>query len=136
MDSEDGATFRVKSYFAVQFHALRRALLANNDEGEGEEEKHRSSATSAATALPVSDFGSAERLFIQSLSQCIPWAATGGKSNSSFCKTLDDRFVVKCVTAHEFDMFLDVAGKFWDLENNNNNNKQQQQQQQTTTNNV
>ena len=103
-DSEDGSTFRVKSYFAVQFHALRRALLSNTTTNN-DDSTHRHQH--------VSDFDLSERLFIQSLSQSVPWAASGGKSNSSFCKTLDDRFVVKCVTNHEFDMFLDVAGLYF-----------------------
>ena len=117
VDNEDGATsYRVKSYFAVQFHALRRALLGsttndNNDNDNGE--NNNANDDDHHHRAPVSEFGDIERLYIQSLSQCIPWAASGGKSNASFCKTLDDRFVVKCVTNHEFDMFLDVAGLYF-----------------------
>ena len=99
---EDGATFRVKSYFAVQFHALRQVLLIQQEN----KMKNKINFKNNEDASHVSDFSSSERLFIQSLSASVPWAATGGKSNSSFCKTCDDRFVVKCVTNHEFDMFL------------------------------
>lgn len=84
---------------------MRRLLLVNNSDGEREVDNNNNT--------PVYEFGSTERLFIQSLSQSVPWAASGGKSNSSFCKTLDDRFVVKCVTNREFDMFLDVAGLYF-----------------------
>ena len=102
-DADDGTTYRVKTYFAAQFHALRRALLSCY------EEREQQSTTNTNTF----EAASSERLFIQSMSQCKPWAANGGKSNSSFCKTLDNRFVVKCVTNHEFDMFLDVAGLYF-----------------------
>jgi hypothetical protein len=121
VDNEDGATsYRVKSYFAVQFHALRRALLGPNDTNDNNNDNNDNNNNANDDdhhhhhhRAPVSEFGDIERLYIQSLSQCIPWAATGGKSNASFCKTLDDRFVVKCVTNHEFDMFLDVAGLYF-----------------------
>ena len=97
-DNEDGSTFRVKSFFASQFHALRRMVLSH--EGKSDE--------------PLNGFSHLDDdRFVQSLAQCRPWDASGGKSNASFCKTLDDRFVVKCVTAHEFDMFIDVAGLYF-----------------------
>jgi len=103
-DADDGTTYRVKTYFAAQFHALRRALLSCYEEREQQSTNNNNNTF---------EFASSERLFIQSMSQCKPWAANGGKSNSSFCKTLDNRFVVKCVTNHEFDMFLDVAGLYF-----------------------
>ena len=33
--------------------------------------------------------------FIRSLSACMFWLARGGKSGSTFCKTKDDRFILK-----------------------------------------
>lgn len=47
--------------------------------------------------------------FAQSLSSCFNWKATGGKSKATFCKTLDDRYVLKSISEKEFLMFLEVA---------------------------
>ena len=33
--------------------------------------------------------------YIRSLSACMYWMARGGKSGSTFCKTKDDRFILK-----------------------------------------
>ena len=33
-------------------------------------------------------FPAGELRFVRSLSRCVPWAASGGKSGSTFCKTL------------------------------------------------
>ena len=94
----DGSLFKVKSFFACQFHALRKMILGNQDNQNNPND---------ALYNYENDF------FVQSLAQCRSWDASGGKSNASFCMTLDDRFIVKSVTAHEFDMFIDVAGLYF-----------------------
>ena len=76
-DVDAGHNFEVTSYFAAQFYALRQSYLL----GETEEE------------------------YIQSLVQSRPWRTSGGKSSAQFSKTLDGRFVIKCVSAEEFNMF-------------------------------
>ncbi len=56
--SDSTANFTVKVYFAQEFKEIRDLVFA-----EGEE------------------------AYVRSLSRCVPWAAHGGKSGSSFCKT-------------------------------------------------
>ena len=55
-----------------------------------------------------------EEFYIRSIAHCIPWNATGGKSGSTFCKTVDDRFVVKQMSKFEIQSFLDFAPKYFD----------------------
>ncbi|KAK6458092.1 uncharacterized protein RJT20DRAFT_93338 [Scheffersomyces xylosifermentans] len=47
--------------------------------------------------------------FIQSLSRCVKWKSSGGKSGSSFLKTLDDRYIVKELSTSELDSFVSIA---------------------------
>jgi len=76
-DVEGGLSFEVVTYFAAQFYALRSSYLV----------------------------GDTEEDYIQSLVQSRPWRTSGGKSSAQFSKTLDGRFVIKCVSAEEFNMF-------------------------------
>lgn len=55
-----------------------------------------------------------ERVFAQSLSRCKPWKARGGKSNSRFARTLDERFILKQVQAIELEGFLAFAPIYFD----------------------
>lgn len=55
-----------------------------------------------------------EELFIRSISRCVSWAASGGKSGSTFCKTVDDRFIVKQMSRFEIQSFLDFAPHYFD----------------------
>ncbi|KAF9823441.1 hypothetical protein SFRURICE_004372, partial [Spodoptera frugiperda] len=54
-----------------------------------------------------------EEGFIRSLAHCVPWAARGGKSGSTFCKTKDDRYVLKEMTKPEWQQFLDFAPHYF-----------------------
>jgi 1-phosphatidylinositol-3-phosphate 5-kinase len=47
--------------------------------------------------------------YIQSLSRCLKWDSSGGKSKSAFLKTLDDRLVVKQMSRSEMDSFVKLA---------------------------
>jgi 1-phosphatidylinositol-3-phosphate 5-kinase len=47
--------------------------------------------------------------FIQSLSRCIKWDSQGGKSRSSFLKTLDNRYIVKELSPSELESFVALA---------------------------
>lgn len=48
-------------------------------------------------------------LFIQSLSRCVKWHSKGGKSGSSFLKTLDNRYIVKELSKSELESFVSIA---------------------------
>lgn len=51
--------------------------------------------------------------YIQSLSRCVKWDSSGGKSGSAFLKTLDDRLVVKQLSPAELDAFLKFAPSYF-----------------------
>uniref|UniRef100_A0A1Y1N0Y2 1-phosphatidylinositol-3-phosphate 5-kinase n=1 Tax=Photinus pyralis TaxID=7054 RepID=A0A1Y1N0Y2_PHOPY len=55
-----------------------------------------------------------EEAFTRSLSRCVQWNAQGGKSGSTFCKTMDDRFVLKELPKSEIQLFLDSAHNYFD----------------------
>jgi 1-phosphatidylinositol-3-phosphate 5-kinase len=55
-----------------------------------------------------------EKIFAQSLSRCKPWKARGGKSNSRFARTLDERFILKQVQTIELESFLAFAPLYFD----------------------
>lgn len=54
-----------------------------------------------------------EHDYVQSLSRCQPWVATGGKSKSAFFKTADERFIAKQLltvwSVDEKEAFLEFA---------------------------
>ncbi|ANZ76744.1 BA75_03590T0 [Komagataella pastoris] len=52
--------------------------------------------------------------FVQSLSRCVKWVSTGGKSGSAFLKTLDDRFIIKQLTTSELDSFVNFAPSYFE----------------------
>lgn len=54
-----------------------------------------------------------EESYIQSLSRCVKWDSTGGKSGSAFLKTLDDRLVVKQLSPSELDAFVKFAPSYF-----------------------
>ncbi|KAI5754029.1 hypothetical protein M8J77_005179 [Diaphorina citri] len=87
--SDTAANFSVKMYFADLFAELRKFSCP-----EGEES------------------------FIRSLSRCIRWEARGGKSGSNFCKTKDDRFILKEMSRLEMDSFLTFAPNYYNYVKN------------------
>ncbi|CAB3993710.1 1-phosphatidylinositol 3-phosphate 5-kinase-like [Paramuricea clavata] len=78
--SDSSAKFFCIVYFGEQFRRIRKAVFP-----EGEEK------------------------YIRSLQYCLKWQATGGKSGSSFCKSSDDRFVIKEMSRPEAQSFLNIA---------------------------
>lgn len=52
--------------------------------------------------------------FIQSLSRCVKWDSSGGKSGSGFLKTLDDRFIIKELSHAELDAFIKFAPSYFE----------------------
>ncbi|XP_074603761.1 1-phosphatidylinositol 3-phosphate 5-kinase fab1 [Brevipalpus obovatus] len=55
-----------------------------------------------------------EEMFVNSLSSCVPWTATGGKSGATFYKTSDDRFILKEMSQPELQSFLKIAKFYFD----------------------
>lgn len=74
------AQFYCKVYFAEHFRKLRKLLMPNQED-----------------------------LFVHSLTRCVKWQAKGGKSGLRFCKTLDDRFILKQLSRYEIQSFLEFA---------------------------
>mmetsp|Transcript_4381 Transcript_4381/g.12074 ORF Transcript_4381/g.12074 Transcript_4381/m.12074 type:complete len:1827 (+) Transcript_4381:66-5546(+) len=91
--------FVCTSYWATQFHAVRQVFLSENF-GKGD------------TANPGG--ADVEQSYIESLSSTFSWAASGGKSGASFARTSDDRFVIKCISRTELQMFLDCAPAYFE----------------------
>jgi 1-phosphatidylinositol-3-phosphate 5-kinase len=56
--------------------------------------------------------GVADR-FVESLSRCSKWDSKGGKSKSIFLKTLDERFVLKSLSAIEVNAFFRFAPNYF-----------------------
>ncbi|RKP20389.1 SAICAR synthase-like protein [Rozella allomycis CSF55] len=55
-----------------------------------------------------------DSFFINSISHCFKWANNGGKSNSMFLKTKDNKFVIKQLMKPEMDAFLKFAPFYFD----------------------
>jgi 1-phosphatidylinositol-3-phosphate 5-kinase len=58
--------------------------------------------------------GVADRI-VESLSRCVRWASQGGKSQATFLKTLDNRFVLKSLAAVETVAFLSFAPAYFNI---------------------
>lgn len=52
--------------------------------------------------------------FIQSLSRCVKWDSSGGKSGSGFLKTLDDRFIIKELSHSELEAFIKFTPSYFE----------------------
>ncbi|XP_032520760.2 putative 1-phosphatidylinositol 3-phosphate 5-kinase isoform X1 [Danaus plexippus] len=102
---KDGLLCRV--YYASQFHRLRHMLLASL-EGDRLEAGCCDDPKDKDKGLCEIEEG-----FIRSLASCVPWAARGGKSGSTFCKTKDDRYVLKEMTKPEWQQFLEFAPHYF-----------------------
>lgn len=76
--------FFCRIYFAAQFAALRENVLPCGEDG-----------------------------FTRSLSRTVQWAARGGKSGSAFCKSRDDRFIIKEMSRLDMQILLDFAPNYF-----------------------
>ncbi|XP_053980102.1 1-phosphatidylinositol 3-phosphate 5-kinase [Hylaeus volcanicus] len=76
--------FYCRIYYAAQFAALRDSVLTFGEDG-----------------------------FTRSMSRSVQWAARGGKSGSAFCKSRDDRFIIKEMSRMEMQIFLDFAPNYF-----------------------
>eukprot|EP00934_Nitzschia_sp_Nitz4_P003840 Nitzschia sp. Nitz4//scaffold5_size260463//118602//124210//NITZ4_000980-RA/size260463-snap-gene-0.42-mRNA-1//-1//CDS//3329555334//3830//frame0 len=94
--------FVCTTYWATQFQAVRQAFLSPQG----------TKGPDGSMAYP-SDLD-VEQAYIQSLSSTYSWAASGGKSGASFARTSDDRFVIKCISRTELQMFLESAPAYFE----------------------
>lgn len=77
-------TIYCTSYFPLQFNAMRDLMAGGEDR------------------------------FIESLSRCKTWNAKGGKSGSTWAKTLDDRYILKQVSRVEHASFIEFAPQYFE----------------------
>eukprot|EP01134_Creolimax_fragrantissima_P004953 CFRG4953T1 len=77
--SDGVAVFTIRIIWARQFHRLRELCT------EGED------------------------IFLRSLSRCAVWEATGGKSGSTFLRTLDGRYILKQMSRVEVASVIDLS---------------------------
>ncbi|KAI9998739.1 hypothetical protein PInf_003329 [Phytophthora infestans] len=75
--------FSCKSYYAMQFHALRKLYYGG------------------------------DRNYVESLCNCQQWNVAGGKSGAGFLKTRDERFIAKAIPEIELQMFLSMANEYF-----------------------
>jgi hypothetical protein len=73
----------VRMYYPRQFHALRHLVCGSNFD------------------------------FINSIWDVLDWRTDGGKSSAKFCKTRDQKFVIKYVSQRESSMFKDMALEYF-----------------------
>lgn len=98
--------FVCTTYWATQFQAVRQAFLSPHvPKGS---ESNSMAYPSGLDGLDV------EQAYVQSLSSTYSWAASGGKSGASFSRTSDDRFVIKCISRTELQMFLESAPAYFE----------------------
>ncbi|XP_014610416.1 PREDICTED: 1-phosphatidylinositol 3-phosphate 5-kinase isoform X2 [Polistes canadensis] len=76
--------FYCRIYFPAQFSALRKNVLPCGEDG-----------------------------YTRSLSRTVQWAARGGKSGSAFCKSRDDRFIIKEMSKLEMQIFRRFAPNYF-----------------------
>ncbi|XP_052741792.1 putative 1-phosphatidylinositol 3-phosphate 5-kinase [Bicyclus anynana] len=114
---KDGLLCRV--YYACQFHKLRHMLLAPLDV-DAHNKQFWEDAKCCDDLKDKDNKGlcEIEEGFIRSLAHCVPWAARGGKSGSTFCKTNDDRYVLKEMTKPEWQQFLEFAPHYFNYVTN------------------
>lgn len=91
--------FVCTTYWATQFHAVRQVFLSRN---------------SGKSDSPEADPNEVEQGYVESLSAADLWDASGGKSGASFAKTSDSRFIIKCISRTELQMFLDCAPAYFE----------------------
>jgi hypothetical protein len=94
--------FVCTTYWATQFHAVRQVFLS------------RTSSQAEATTGDSAEPSEIEQSYVESLSSTSLWDASGGKSGASFSKSCDGRFVIKCISRTELQMFLDCAPAYFE----------------------
>ncbi|XP_060802481.1 1-phosphatidylinositol 3-phosphate 5-kinase [Amyelois transitella] len=126
---KDGLLCRV--YYPQQFQKLRHMLIAPLNSNPHIADEFANTGERAAGDKCGCEDGKTEtgrvcdieEGFVRSLSRCVPWAARGGKSGSTFCKTQDDRYVLKEMTKAEWQQFLEFAPHYFNYVINCHQNK-------------
>jgi 1-phosphatidylinositol-3-phosphate 5-kinase len=98
--------FVCTTYWATQFQAVRHGFLSSSASTAA----HKTEGNDNAPTLQHD----AEQGYIESLCSAYSWAASGGKSGANFSRTADDRFVIKCISRTELQMFLDCAPAYFE----------------------
>ena len=98
------------TFWSLQFNAVRHAFMNPNIATSG---KESSSDSTTGASIPPNGFD-IEKSYIRSLATSFAWAASGGKSGASFSRTSDNRFVIKCISRTELQMFLDCAPAYFE----------------------
>ncbi|XP_066582542.1 1-phosphatidylinositol 3-phosphate 5-kinase isoform X2 [Prorops nasuta] len=93
-NDEDKKVIKQQNYIEVQFHDATTNFFCRIYFAA-------QFATFRENVLPFGEDG-----YTRSLSRSVQWAARGGKSGSTFCKTKDDRFIIKAMTRQEMQIFL------------------------------
>jgi 1-phosphatidylinositol-3-phosphate 5-kinase len=52
--------------------------------------------------------------FISSILRVVPWESSGGKTNSPFYKSHDEKYIIKEVKKSEFKMFMEFGPTYFD----------------------
>ena len=102
--------FVCTTFWSLQFNAVRHAFMNPSIATSG---KESSGDSATASSAPPSGFD-IEKSYIRSLATSFAWAASGGKSGASFSRTSDNRFVIKCISRTELQMFLDCAPAYFE----------------------
>lgn len=101
--------FVCTTFWSVQFNAVRQAFM--NPHLSGAKDSNHDSTVKAISGSKLD----VERSYIRSLATSFAWNASGGKSGASFSRTTDDRFVIKCISRTELQMFLDCAPAYFEV---------------------
>lgn len=101
--------FVCTTFWSVQFNAVRQAFMNPHISASGKYAANDSTPNSSGSKLDT------ERSYIRSLATSFAWAASGGKSGAAFSRTTDDRFVIKCISRTELQMFLDCAPAYFEV---------------------
>ena len=106
------AKFVCTTYWATQFQAVRHAFLKDSGTPENAS-SGGNNGTSPSRFASERVKATIEKGYNKSLSTSNIWAVSGGKSGANFSKTSDDRFIVKCISRTELQMFLDCAPAYF-----------------------
>ena len=106
--------FVCTTFWSVQFNAVRQAFMNPQISGGSKDSTSSDSAVGSITSSGFSRFDT-EKSYIRSLATSFAWAASGGKSGASFSRTSDNRFVIKCISRTELQMFLDCAPAYFEV---------------------
>lgn len=68
-------------------------------------------------------FCGCDESYVKSLSRCVKWDSSGGKSGAAFLKTQDDRLIVKQMSKIETEQFLRFAPNYFEYMSDNFFNK-------------